>query len=57
MPYVPLEAVEASCLEALEYLCICSLSLTIALGMRDRGETKLGAKGFTVGPEEAAGEL
>ena len=54
---MPLEAVEASCLEALEYFCIGSLGLAIALGMCDRGETKLGTKSFTVGPEETAGEL
>ena len=54
---IPLEAVEASCLEALEYLCICSLGLAIALGMSYRGETKFGIKGFAVGPQETAGEL
>ena len=54
---MPFDAVEVSCLEALEYLCICSLGLAIALGMCDRSETKFGAKAFTVGPEETAGEL
>ena len=54
---MPLEAVEASCLAALEDLCICSLGLAIALGMCDRGEAKFGTQAFTVGPEETAGEL
>ena len=52
-----LEAVEASRLEALQHFCICSLGLSIALGMCDRGEAKFGAQAFTVGPEETAGEL
>ena len=52
-----LEAVEASRLEALQHLCVCSLSLSVALGVRDRGEAKLGTKGFAVGPEETACEL
>ena len=49
--------VEASRLEHLEYFSVCSLGLAIALGMSYRGETNLGTKGFTVGPEETTGEL
>ena len=54
---MPLEAVEASRLEALSHLCVCSLGLSIALGMCDRGEAKFGAQAFAVGPEETVGEL
>ena len=49
--------VEASRLEALEHFSVCSFGLAITLGMSYRGEANLGAKGFTIGPEETAGEL
>ena len=54
---VALEAVEASRLEALEDLSICSLGLTVALWVSYRGEAELGAEALAVGPEDAAGEL
>ena len=41
---VALEAIEASCLEALQDLSICSLGLAVALWVSHRGEAELGAK-------------
>ena len=54
---IPLEAVEACRLEALEHFSVCLLGLAIALRISDRGEAKLGAQIFAICPEEAAGEL
>ena len=54
---VALQAIEASCLEALEDLSICSLGLAVALWVSHRGEAELGAEALAVGPEDAAGEL
>ena len=53
---VALEAVEASCLEALEDLSICSLGLTVALWVRHRGEAELGAKSLAGEETRASGE-
>ena len=52
-----LEDVEASGLEALEDFCVRPLGLTVAAWMSHRGEADLDAKLFTVGSEDAAGEL
>ena len=52
-----LEAVEASRLEALEYLGVGSLRLPVASWVSHRGVGDLGAKAAAVGLEGAAGEL
>ena len=54
---VGLEAVEASCLEALEYFSVCSLSLPVASWVGHRGEAEPGAETFAVDPKDATGEL
>ena len=54
---VGLEAIEASCLAALEHFGVRSLSLPVASWMSHRGEAEPGAKTLAVGPEDAAGEL
>ena len=54
---VGLEAIEASCLEALEHFCVRPLSLPVASWMGHRGEAEPCAKTLAVGPEDAAGEL